>query len=149
MTDSTHNAAPTGPSTYLERQGVRKYVARNSRGAEVLVGDGPGRFSPGDLMKLAIAGCNAMSSDKRMTDRLGEDFEQFIGVAAEYNEEEDRFTSFEVEMVQDLSGLSEQEVKDLIRRAEGAIDRNCTIGHTIAHEVPYSKTFTSEEVGEA
>lgn len=57
--------ATSGPSNplYLERTGVRQYVARNARGAEVLVGDGPGRFSPGDLLKLALAGCNAMSSD--------------------------------------------------------------------------------------
>ena len=148
MTDSNQTPAPTGPANYLERQGVRQYVARNARGAEVLVGDGPGRFTPGDLIKIAIAGCNAMSSDKRMADRLGEDFEQFIGVSAGYDEAEDRFTSFEVELVQDLSGLSEQETADLLRRANGAIERNCTIGHTFAHAVPYTKTFTSEEVGE-
>ena len=36
-------AAAGGPSRplYLERTGVRQYVARNARGAEVLVGDGP------------------------------------------------------------------------------------------------------------
>ena len=66
-------AAAGGPSRplYLERTGVRQYVARNARGAEVLVGDGPGRFTPGDLLKLALAGCNAMSSDARFAAVLG------------------------------------------------------------------------------
>ena len=70
--------AASGPSNplYLERTGVRQYVARNARGAEILVGDGPGRFSPGDLLKLALAGCNAMSSDARFAAVLGDDFAQ-------------------------------------------------------------------------
>ena len=64
----------TPKSLYLQRTGVREYIARNQDGAEILVGHGPGRFSPGDLLKLAIAGCNAMSSDARMAARLGDDF---------------------------------------------------------------------------
>ena len=51
----------TPKSLYLQRTGVREYVARNQDGAEILVGHGPGRFSPGDLLKHAIAGCKAMS----------------------------------------------------------------------------------------
>lgn len=150
MTDENlPSTTPTPtPALYLERQGVRQYVARNARGGELILGDGPGRFSPGDLLKIALAGCNAMSSDKRMADRLGEDFKQFIGVSGDYDESEDRFTAFQVEMVQDLSALSEQETADLIRRATGAINRNCTIGHTFDHAVPYTKTFTSEDLSE-
>ncbi|MDC4233878.1 OsmC family protein [Actinomyces sp. B33] len=136
------------PALYLERTATRQYIARNAKGAEVLVGDGPGHFTPGDLIKLAIAGCNAMSSDKRLADRLGDDFEQYIGVSGAYDEADDRFTSFEIELVQDLSGLSESEISDLLRRAGGAIDRNCTIGHTLAHPVPYTRSFTSEKISE-
>ncbi|QPK81789.1 OsmC family protein [Schaalia sp. ZJ405] len=141
-------ASQPAPAMFLERQGVRQYVARNSRGAEILIGDGPGRFSPGDLLKLALAGCNAMSSDKRMTDRLGEDFAQVVGISGEYNEDEDRYTTFQVELIQDLSSLSDKDQADLVRRANGAIDRNCTIGHTLSQPVPYTHTFTSEQVSE-
>lgn len=149
MTDTTGSPAATPSSAlFLNRQGVRQYVARNARGAEVLVGDGPGRFSPGDLLKIALAGCNAMSSDKRLTDRLGEDFEQLIGVSGAYVEQEDRFSSFDVELIQDLSGVDEEERAKLLRRAEGAIDRNCTIGHTLLRGADYTKTFTDEPVGE-
>lgn len=145
MADTT----PTpSPALYLERQGVRQYSATNSRGAEVLVGDGPGRFSPGDLLKIALAGCNAMSSDRRLADRLGDDFEQVVGVSGEYLQDEDRFASFAIELIQDLSSLDEEERAKLLRRAEGAIDRNCTIAHTLARPVAYTKTFTDEPVGQ-
>lgn len=144
MADTTSTPSP---ALYLERQGVRQYSATNSRGAEVLVGDGPGRFSPGDLVKIALAGCNAMSSDRRLADRLGDNFEQVIGVSGEYLKDEDRFASFAIELIQDLSALDEEERAKLLRRAEGAIERNCTIAHTLAQPVSYTKTFTDEPVG--
>lgn len=150
---NTHVEAPTaeggpGPALYMERTGTRQYVARNAKGAEVRVGDGPGHFTPGDLIKLAIAGCNAMSSDVRLAGALGENFAQYIGVSGTYIEAEDRFSAFQVELVQDLSGVEPDALEALLRRAEGAIDRNCTIGHTLAHVVPYTRTFTSEVVAE-
>lgn len=142
-------ATTVAPPLYLKRQGVRQYVATNARGAQVLVGDGPGRFSPGDLLKIALAGCNAMSSDKRLIDRLGEDFAQLIGVTGEYIEEDDRYASFEVELIQDLSGVEEEERAKLIRRAEGAIERNCTIGHTLTRGASFTESFTDEPADEA
>ena len=144
-------AAAGGPSRplYLERTGVRQYVARNARGAEVLVGDGPGRFTPGDLLKLALAGCNAMSSDARFAAVLGEDFAQIAGVSAEYDEAADRFTSMEVELLQDLSSLSEEETANLLRRAGSAIERNCTISHSISEPLPHTLHIASEEVRES
>jgi uncharacterized OsmC-like protein len=150
-TRTTPDPAPTaegGPAAplYLERQGTRRYVARNARGAEVLIGDGPGRFSPGDLLKIALAGCNAMSSDARLQRALGEDFQQLIGVSGVYDEDADRYDSFQVELVQDLTGLSAEEHDALLRRAEAAIDRSCTVGHTITRGVTYTRTFTSEPV---
>lgn len=143
MSDSTKPQ----PSLYLERTGVREYVARNQDGAEVRVGHGPGRFSPGDLLKLAIAGCNAMSSDTRLASRLGDDFAQFVGVSADYDGDADRFTHVEVELVQDLSALDEQEQADLTRRAEAAIKRNCTIEHSVVDRaLPSHHAFTSERI---
>ena len=87
----------------MQRTGVRQYVARNQDGAEIRIGHGPGLFSPGDLLKLALAGCNAMSSDARMAARLGDDFEQFVGVSGDYDQQNDRFTHVDVELVQDMS----------------------------------------------
>ena len=99
----------------MQRTGVRQYVARNQDGAEIRIGHGPGLFSPGDLLKLAIAGCNAMSSDARLAARLGDDFEQFVGVSGDYDQDKDRFTHVDVELVQDMSALSEEEIEDLKR----------------------------------
>ena len=137
----------TPKSLYLQRTGVREYVARNQDGAEILVGHGPGRFSPGDLLKLAIAGCNAMSSDARLASRLGDDFEQFVGVSADYDQDSDRFTHVDVELVQDMSALTEEEVADLLRRAEASIKRNCTIEHSVVEQaLPASHAWTNERI---
>ena len=131
----------------MQRTGVRQYVARNQDGAEIRIGHGPGLFSPGDLLKLAIAGCNAMSSDPRLVSRLGDDFAQFVGVSADYDEDADRFTHVEVELVQDLSALDEQEQADLIRRADAAIKRNCTIEHSVVDQaLSASHTWTNERI---
>lgn len=145
---STNSDPSTNPVLFLQRQGVRQYVARNPRGAEVLVGEGPGRFTPGELLKIAVAGCNAMSSDKRLVDYLGADFAQLIGVTAEAVEEEDRYASFEVELIQDLSSVQAEERAALLRRAEAAIQRHCTIGHTLVSGATYQKMFTDEPVEE-
>jgi uncharacterized OsmC-like protein len=42
---------------WVERTGVRRYTGRSTRGAEVLVGneDVEGVFTPGELMKIALA----------------------------------------------------------------------------------------------
>ena len=89
-----------------------------------------------------------MSSDKRLTDRLGEDFEQVVAVSAQYLEGEDRFTHFDVELIQDLSSVDEEEREKMIRRASGGIERNCTIGHTVTKGATYEKTFTNESLSE-
>ncbi len=137
----------TPKSLYMQRTGVREYVARNQDGAEILVGHGPGRFSPGDLLKLAIAGCKAMSSDARMAARLGDDFDQFVGVSADYDQEHDRFTHVDVELVQDMSALSDEEIADLERRANAAIERNCTIAHSVVDQaLPASHAWTNERI---
>lgn len=133
---------------HLERTGVRTYVARNDRGAEVRVGKGPGEFSPGDLLKLALAGCNAMSSDARFSAVLGEDFAQVTTVDGEYNETDDVFESFSMELIQDLSSLSDEDRVELLRRAEAAIARYCTIGHTLDRATPYTRMFSSEQLSE-
>jgi uncharacterized OsmC-like protein len=61
---------------WAERTGVRRYTCRSSRGAEVLVGseDVEGVFTPGELMKIALAACTGMSSDHPLARRLGDDY---------------------------------------------------------------------------
>lgn len=67
---------------WVERTGVRSYTGRSSRGAQVLVGneDVEGVFTPGELMKIALAACSGMASDAPLQRRLGEDYATTIRV---------------------------------------------------------------------
>ena len=57
---------------WVERTGVRRYTGRSTRGAQVLVGneDVEGVFTPGELMKIALAACSGMASDAPLQHRL-------------------------------------------------------------------------------
>lgn len=61
---------------WVERTGVRRYTGHSSRGGQVLVGseDVDGVFTPGELMKIALAACSGMSSDEPLRRRLGDDY---------------------------------------------------------------------------
>src|SRR6202011_3294457 len=68
---------------WVERTGVRRYTGRSSRGAEVLVGseDVEGVFTPGELIKIALAACTGMSSDHPLARRLGDDYAATVRVS--------------------------------------------------------------------
>ena len=68
---------------WVERTGVRRYTGHSSRGAQVLVGseDVEGVFTPGELMKIALAACSGMASDQPIRRRLGEDYAATIKVS--------------------------------------------------------------------
>src|SRR3712207_1002239 len=57
------DAAPT--ELWVERTGTRTYTGFSSRGAEVRIGpaDAGAVFTPGELLKIALAGCTGMSAD--------------------------------------------------------------------------------------
>ncbi|WP_407706401.1 OsmC family protein, partial [Actinotignum urinale] len=69
-------------------------TAVNDRGASVEIGKGPEQFTPGELMQLAVAGCQALSADSRFEQALGEDYHATFTVSADTNREENRFTAF-------------------------------------------------------
>ena len=118
-------------SIWAERTGTRQYLGRNARGAEVRVGMGPGEFSPGELLKIALATCNTLSADHRLAKALGEDFEANVICATLKNDEEERYSDMDVQIVTDLSGLTPEQLATLTKRVEGAIERGCTVGHTL------------------
>ena len=118
-------------SIWAERTGTRQYLGRNARGAEVRVGMGPGEFSPGELLKIALATCNTLSADHRLAKALGEDFEANVICATLKNEEEERYSDMDVQIVTDLSALTPEQLSTLTERVERAIERGCTVGHTL------------------
>ena len=147
--DSWHDQAMSTSSTpastpsavWAERTGTRQYIGRNSAGAEVRIGMGPGEFSPGELMKIALATCNTLSADHRLAKALGEDFEATVGCSTVKNDAEERYESFQVEIVTDLSSLDAEQRELLSQRVASAVDRHCTVGHTIEHGASYTTTI--------
>jgi uncharacterized OsmC-like protein len=118
---------------WVERTGVRRYTGRSSRGAEVLVGneDVEGVFTPGELMKIALAACSGMASDAPLQRRLGEDYQATIKVSGAADREQERYPLLEERMELDLSRLSEDERARVLTVVERAVDQACTVGRTL------------------
>lgn len=118
---------------WVQRTGVRRYTGRSSRGAEVLIGseDVEGVFTPGELMKIALAACSGMSSDQPLRRRLGDDYDATLRVSGAADREQERYPLLEETLEIDLSGLSEQERARLLTVVERAVDQVCTVGRTL------------------
>ncbi|ULE33154.1 OsmC family protein [Mycobacterium sp. IDR2000157661] len=118
---------------WVERTAQRRYTGRSSRGAEVLVGseDIEGVFTPGELMKIALAACSGMASDIPLQRRLGEDYRTTIRVSGPPDREQERYPLLEERMHLDLSGLSEEEAARVLTVVERAVDKVCTVGRTL------------------
>jgi uncharacterized OsmC-like protein len=118
---------------WVERTGVRCYTGQSSRGAEVLIGseDVDGVFTPGELMKIALAACSAMSSDQPLARRLGDDYQATVRVSGAADRDEERYPLLEEVLEVDLSGLSEEEAQRLEIVVNRAIDLVCTVGRTL------------------
>ena len=98
---------------WVERTGVRRYTGRSSRGAEVLVGseDVEGVFTPGELLKIALAACSGMSSDHPLRMRLGDDYAATVHVSGPADREQELYPLLEEKLDVDLSALSEEEIR--------------------------------------
>ncbi|OBG65716.1 OsmC family protein [Mycobacterium sp. E3339] len=118
---------------WVERTGSRRYTGYSSRGAQVLVGseDVEGVFTPGELLKIALAACSGMSSDQPLARRLGDDYKALVRVSGAADREREVYPLLEETLELDLSGLSEQEKERLLVVVDRAIDAVCTVGRTL------------------
>jgi uncharacterized OsmC-like protein len=118
---------------WVERTGVRRYTGRSSRGAEVLVGseDVEGVFTPGELMKIALAACSGMSSDRPLARRLGDDYAATVRVSGAADRDNEIYPLLEESLEVDMSGLTEDEVARLVTVVGRAVDQVCTVGRTL------------------
>lgn len=118
---------------WVERTGIRRFTGRSSRGAEVLIGSpgDEGVFSPGELLKIALAGCSGLSSDEPLRRRLGDGYQAKIKVSGTADREDERYPHFEEDLEVDLSGMSEAEIERLLVVVNRAIDQVCTVGRTL------------------
>jgi uncharacterized OsmC-like protein len=118
---------------WVERTGVRRYTGHSSRGAEVLIGseDVDGVFTPGELLKIALAACSGMSSDHPIRSRVGDDYKATIKVSGAADREQERYPLLEERLEVDLSSLSEEERAKLLTIVRRSIDKVCTVGRTL------------------
>jgi len=118
---------------WVERTGIRRFTGRSSRGAEVLIGSegDDGVFTPGDLLKIALAGCSGLSSDQPLRRRLGDDYAAVIKVSGPADRDEERYPRLTETLEIDLSGLTPEEKDRLLLVVNRAIDQVCTVGRTL------------------
>jgi uncharacterized OsmC-like protein len=118
---------------WVERTGVRRYTGRSSRGAQVLVGneDVDGVFTPGALLKIALAACSGMAGDAPLARRLGDDYAAVVRVTGPPDREREIYPLLEESLEVDLSGLSVQDVARLLVVVNRAVDQTCTVGRTL------------------
>jgi len=132
---------------WVERTGVRRYTGRSSRGAQVLVGseDVDGVFTPGELLKIALAACSGMASDAPLARRLGDDYAATVRVTGPPDREREIYPLLEESLEVDLSGLSEEDVARLLIVVNRAVDQTCTVGRTLKEGT--TVTFEVTNVG--
>lgn len=118
---------------WVERTGIRRYTGRSSRGGRVLIGSATddGVFTPGELLKIALAGCSGLSSDEPLRRRLGDDYSAVIRVSGDADREAERYPALAERLEIDLSGLSPEEKERLLLVVNRAIDQVCTVGRTL------------------
>ena len=118
---------------WVERTGTRRYTGHSSRGAQVLVGseDVDGVFTPGELMKIALAACSGMSSDQPLARRLGDDYRAVVKVSGTADRDQERYPLLEEKLELDLSGLTAEEKERLFVVVNRAVDLVCTVGRTL------------------
>ena len=132
---------------WVERTGTRRYTGHSSRGAQVLVGseDVDGVFTPGELMKIALAACSAMSSDQPLARRLGDDYQAVVKVSGAADRDQERYPLLEERLELNLSGLTAEEKERLLVVVNRAVDLVCTVGRTLKS----GTTVTFEVASEA
>ncbi|WP_166850461.1 OsmC family protein [Isoptericola sp. BMS4] len=144
MTDQTTSetvpadtAAPVTPSPtdplWVERTGTRTYRGHSARGASVEIGpaEAGAVFTPGELLKIALAACAGMSSDTKFARVLGDDYKVIVRVEDPKDMDDDRYPVLTEKFEIDLSGLDEKTREKTLLLAQRSIDRACTVGRTL------------------
>jgi uncharacterized OsmC-like protein len=132
---------------WVERTGTRRYTGHSSRGAQVLVGseDVEGVFTPGELLKIALAACSGMSSDQPLAHRLGDEYKAVVRVFGEADRDQEIYPLLAETLELDLSGLSADDKERLVIVVNRAVDLVCTVGRTLKSGTKV--TFEVADVG--
>ncbi|HJE90919.1 MAG TPA: OsmC family protein [Dietzia timorensis] len=130
---SSDVSQPAAAELWVERTGSARFTGKSSRGAEVRVGRDTveGAFTPGELLKIALAACTAMSADGPLERRLGEDFSGTVRVSGAADREQERYPHLDEVFELDLAEFSDADREKIRTIATRAIDRACTVGRTL------------------
>ena len=107
-----------GKRLWVERNKDGSWDAFSDDGAHIKFGKDRGQFTPGDLMKVALAGCAALSSQFAIEHTLGEGKGAKIVVDGTYDPENDAYTGFEEQVV--IRCFRRRSVRGGCRQAQGA-----------------------------
>lgn len=143
MTSATNPSAEPSPAAaprpepspplWVERVGTKTYIGRNDRGAEVRLGPhaDDGVFSPGELLKVALAACSGMSAERAIQRRLGEDTPIHVSARSVPGPGQNRYAELLTDVVVPLGELSDEDRAKLVSVVLRAIDTGCTVGRTL------------------
>lgn len=128
------------------RTGKRTYVGRTERGQELLIGpvEAEGHITPGELLKLALAGCAAMSADFAISRRLGDEVELAIEIREDSDPATNRYAAVDERIRLDLSGLDEAKRADLERAVDRAIAAACTVQRSVEPGMTVTHRFVED-----
>lgn len=118
---------------WVQRVGTRRYTGHSDRGARVEIGsqDVEGVFTPGELLKIALAACTGMSSDLPLSRRLGADYDATIRVSGDADRDNEVYPKLDEVLELDLSDLDADAAERLLLVVERAVDKVCTVGRTL------------------
>ncbi|WP_405165970.1 OsmC family protein [Nocardia sp. NBC_01499] len=147
MAEQTPATAAQQPTElWVERTGTRAYTGRSSRGAEVLIASQgvPGAFTPGELLKIALAGCSGLSADFSLARKLGDSFDATIRVSGDADRENELYPQLDETFQLDLSELDQEARERLLVTVQRAIDKACTVGRTLQAGTKVTLSFDIE-----
>lgn len=123
---------------WVEKNKDGSWDAFSDDGAHIKFGHDRGQFTPGDLVKIALAGCAALSSEFAIEHALGEGHGAKIVVDGTYDADNDSYINFNEQVMIDATDadLSEEDVEKLKKRVKAHIEKGCTVMHTYEQETP-------------
>ena len=133
-----------GKRLWVERNKDGSWDAFSDDGAHIKFGKGRGVFTPGDLMKIALAGCAALSSQFAIEHTLGDGKGARIVVDGTYDADSDAYINVNEQVVVDATDakLSEEDADKLKERVTRHIEKGCTVKHTYVQETPVRMDVT-------
>ena len=133
-----------GKRLWVERNKDGSWDAFSDDGAHIKFGKGRGVFTPGDLMKIALTGCAALSSQFAIEHTLGDGKGARIVVDGTYDADSDAYINFNEQVVVDATDakLSEEDANKLKERVTRHIEKGCTVKHTYVQETPVRMDVT-------